>query len=216
MSKVYVCPICGYTYDPDKEVIPFEELPSSWVCPWCKAPKALFEERSLEPEPEKQHTVQSVKEEIRPLNYLEAAVLCSNLARGCEKQYLFEEADHFNALAAHFEKLEPVPTEGTVTLMKECLQEDLTHYQPALRQEAQAAKDRGVLRALTWQEKVTMILESLLVRYETEGETMLEGVPIYVCSICGFIYVGDDVPEICPVCKVPGWKLTKIEGGDFR
>ena len=77
-----------------------------------------------------------------------------------------------------------------MTLMKECLQEDLTHYQPALRQEAQAAKDRGVLRALTWQEKVTMLLESLLVRYETEGETMLEGVPIMsAASVDLFMWV---------------------------
>ncbi len=37
---VYVCEICGYEYD-DREV-PFSELPESWTCPVCGAPKSLF------------------------------------------------------------------------------------------------------------------------------------------------------------------------------
>lgn len=28
----------------------------------------------------------------------------------------------------------------------------------------------------------------------------------------GFVYVGDKAPELCPVCKVPGWKFEKMEG----
>ncbi|MBO3802379.1 MAG: rubredoxin [Candidatus Brockarchaeota archaeon] len=50
-SKKYRCTACGYVYDPaagDPESnIPsgtlFEELPESWVCPVCGAPKSLFE-----------------------------------------------------------------------------------------------------------------------------------------------------------------------------
>jgi len=77
---------------------------------------------------------------------------------------------------------------------------------------ASGVKDRGALRALVWSEKVTRILKSLLIRYQQEGESMLENTNVYVCTICGFIYIGDTPPEICPVCKVPSWKFEKIEG----
>ena len=42
-AKVYVCSICGYEYDESKEKVPFDELPSDWVCPLCKHPKSDFE-----------------------------------------------------------------------------------------------------------------------------------------------------------------------------
>ena len=45
-----------------------------------------------------------------------------------------------------------------------------------------------------------------------EGEAMLAGTSIWVCSTCGVVYVGDEAPELCPVCKVPAWKFEKIEG----
>ena len=36
--------------------------------------------------------------------------------------------------------------------------------------------------------------------------------PGYVCTICGFVYIGNDLPEVCPVCKVPAHKFEKIGG----
>lgn len=46
----YHCNVCGYIYDPEKgdpdggikQGTPFEELPDTWVCPICNAPKADF------------------------------------------------------------------------------------------------------------------------------------------------------------------------------
>lgn len=35
----------------------------------------------------------------------------------------------------------------------------------------------------------------------------------YVCPVCGYVHEGDASPEQCPVCKVPGSKFTKMEGG---
>ena len=52
--------------------------------------------------------------------------------------------------------------------------------------------------------------QSLLSRYRKEGDRMLQYTGVYVCSICGFIFVGDAPPEICPVCKVPSWKFEKV------
>ena len=56
------------------------------------------------------------------------------------------------------------------------------------------------------------MLSSLVNRYLIEGEKMLEGQNVYVCTVCGFVYIGDKAPELCPVCKVPDWKFEKIEG----
>lgn len=49
--KKYLCPGCGYIYDPvlgDPEggIAPgtaFEDIPDSWVCPLCGITKAEFE-----------------------------------------------------------------------------------------------------------------------------------------------------------------------------
>ena len=56
------------------------------------------------------------------------------------------------------------------------------------------------------------MLQSLLTRYESEGDRMLESTGVWVCTVCGFVYVGDAAPELCPVCKVPSWKFEKVEG----
>ena len=60
---------------------------------------------------------------------------------------------------------------------------------------------------------MTRMLSSLLDRYLREGEAMLEGQEIWVCTTCGFVWIGEDPPELCPVCKVPAWKFEKAEGG---
>jgi rubredoxin len=47
----YRCKLCGYIYDPaagdpDGGIAPgtaFEQIPDSWVCPMCGAPKSEFE-----------------------------------------------------------------------------------------------------------------------------------------------------------------------------
>ena len=41
---------------------------------------------------------------------------------------------------------------------------------------------------------------------------MVENTDVHVCTICGFIYIGDKLPDVCPVCKVPNQKFEKIEG----
>ncbi len=49
--KKYKCIMCGYIYDPakgdpDNGVEPgtaFEDIPDTWVCPDCGAPKSEFE-----------------------------------------------------------------------------------------------------------------------------------------------------------------------------
>ena len=33
----------------------------------------------------------------------------------------------------------------------------------------------------------------------------------WVCPVCGYVYEGDQPPEACPQCKVPGSKFKKME-----
>ncbi len=41
MSR-YRCTVCNYIYDEEKEGTKFEELPDTWTCPVCGAPKSAF------------------------------------------------------------------------------------------------------------------------------------------------------------------------------
>ncbi|PIN69987.1 rubredoxin [Candidatus Woesearchaeota archaeon CG11_big_fil_rev_8_21_14_0_20_43_8] len=42
---VYVCKVCNYNYDEEKEDKKFKELPADWVCPVCGVGKDQFEEK---------------------------------------------------------------------------------------------------------------------------------------------------------------------------
>ena len=57
------------------------------------------------------------------------------------------------------------------------LAEDLSAGYPPLRTAAEAEADRGTLRALTWGQKVTTMLLSLVRQYRQRGEAMLEKHP---------------------------------------
>lgn len=217
MAK-YVCSICSYTYDeaagsPDQGIAPgtrWEDLPDDWTCPLCGAPKAMFDGQS-KPEPKPASpAAQSREETPRELSFGELAALCSNLAKGCEKQYLAEEAVLFAQLAAYYESRVPRSDAKSFDELLSLVEADLSDGFPAARDAAAAHADRGSLRALTWGEKVSRILVSLLGKYGKQGDAALEGTNVYVCEICGFVYLGDAPPEICPVCKVPSLKIQLI------
>lgn len=44
----YVCQVCGYVYDEDKEGTKFDDLAADWSCPVCRAPKAKFTKQEEE------------------------------------------------------------------------------------------------------------------------------------------------------------------------
>ena len=209
----YVCPICGYVYDEAKEKTPFAELPESWVCPLCGAAKSVFTSEANDGAKSiSSPAAFELHDDMRELSAGELAAICSNLARGCEKQYKDEEAALFRQLADYFTAAVPnIPGAGTEELASK-VQNDLNEGYPALHSAAVSESDRGTQRICVWGEKVTNIVNSLLSRYRTEGTAFLKNTKVWVCSICGFIYVGDTPPEICPVCKVPAWKFDEIEG----
>lgn len=210
----YVCSICGYVYDEAKQGKPFAALPETWTCPLCGAAKSAFAPEAAAKSAAPAPTVAPpalVHGDMQKLSPGALSILCSNLARGCEKQYKEEEAALFREIADWFAAAAPAAQETGVDALASRIGEDLAAY-PALNAAAVQAGDRGTQRICVWGEKVTAILKTLVERYRREGEAMLRDTDIWVCSVCGFAYVGKEPPQLCPVCKVPAWKFEKIEG----
>ncbi len=218
----YVCSICGYIYDeakgiPEAGIAPgtaWGDLPGDWVCPLCGAAKAEFikEGEAVAPVGKKPISAIEASTDMKELSPLEISAICTNLARGCEKQYKPEEAALFTELAKYFKSASAPADNPDFDKIMALIEKDLAEDIPNANAVASQVKDRGALRALTWSEKVTRILKSLLSRYQKEGDAMLENTGVYVCTICGFVYIGDTPPDICPICKVPNWKFDKVEG----
>lgn len=223
--KRYVCSICGFVYEeaagiPAAGIAPgtrWEELPEGWVCPLCKASKSEFQLEGGE-EQKDVETAEAVpvrgeehEQNLRELTIGELSALCSNLAKGCEKQYLGEEAKLFTELAGYLKAKTPDVEQADAKHLLALAADDLNGGFGAANAAAKADSDRGAQRALVWSEKVSRIVNSLLGRYKNEGIAFLENTNLYVCEICGFLYVGDNPPELCPICKVPGWKFQKVE-----
>ena len=213
--KKWVCGICGYVYDEAKEGVAFDALPDDWVCPLCGADKSAFSPQQPPSEQPKAppapiHHVG----DMRQLSAGELSAVCSNLARGCEKQYKEQEAALFREIADFLSAAQPPEADPSLDKLLERIRQDLNQGYPALNAAAKAAGDRGTQRICVWGEKVTRMLESLLNRYQKDGEAFLQNTQVWVCTVCGFIYVGDSAPQLCPVCKVPAWKFEQMEGRD--
>ena len=208
----YVCPICGYVYD-DSAGTAWNELPDDWKCPLCGAAKSDFRpEGGQEKEPEAPAAVKAPQEEMRPLSAAELSAVCSSLAKGCEKQYKPDQAEAFRRIAQWLKAKSGEAADPSFGKILEKVEEDLGVNYPVANSVSSEYGDRGALRSLTWSSKVTMMLKSLLTRFGEGGEELPENTGVYVCTVCGFVYVGDSLPDVCPVCKVPNSKFEKIGG----
>ena len=220
----YRCGVCGYIYDEGKEGVRFADLPDDWQCPVCGEGKEGFEPVEEEDDgpapasaaaPTPAATVPEIsaweQEELRELSAGQLSALCSNLQRGCGVQQLSREAELFGQIAGYFESRTVAPDHDGVSTILSMINSDLMDYGDA-KATAALMEDRGALRVLTWSEKATLIMRTVLERYQKDP-SFLEHTGVYVCDICGFIYIGDDPPEFCPVCKVPGHMILRIQGG---
>lgn len=150
-------------------------------------------------------------EDMQELSVEALSVLCSNLAKACAKQLRTEEAGLFGQLSSYYKSQSKPSEEKLFKDYSDLVLKDLNSGYGDATRLAKEVGDRGALRALIWGEKVTKILKSLLDRYEKQNDALLENTNVYVCEICGFVYVGNEPPEICPICKVPSFKLAKIQ-----
>ena len=151
-------------------------------------------------------------EDMRQLAPIELSALCSNLARGCEKQYKPEQAEAFQRLSDWLKSRGGKAADPSFDALMKLIDQSLAEGYPEANAVSAEKGDRGALRSLAWGEKVTYILKSLLIRFANAGDTALRSTGVYVCTICGFVYVGDELPEVCPICKVPSRKFERIGG----
>ena len=210
--RKYRCTICGYIYDDSKEKIKFEDLPDDWKCPACGAPKSLFEEIKEEKEKikeeEKVEIIEEVDDDLRELSNYEISLICSNLAKASEKQYLEEEKDLFKELSKYYEELENAKT-GSLDDVINMVNSDINDYSKAMEVFSKY-DDRGAKRVVNWASKSTNIMKVVIDTYKEKGIDYIKNTKIWVCDICGFIYVGDNPPKVCPVCRVPSVKILEV------
>ena len=210
--RKYRCTICGYIYDDSKEKIKFEDLPDDWKCPACGAPKSLFEEIKEEKEKikeeEKVEIIEEVDDDLRELFNYEISLICSNLAKASEKQYLEEEKDLFRELSKYYEELESAKT-GSLDDVIDMVSSDINSFSKAMEVFSKY-DDRGAKRVVNWASKSTNIMKVIIDTYKEKGIDYIKNNKIWVCDICGFIYVGDNPPKVCPVCRVPSVKILEV------
>lgn len=231
--KKYQCQLCGYIYDeaagdPGSGIAAgtkWEDIPAGWVCPICGAPKDAFDmledkraNRAAVAEKVEQQEISGKtevvqEEDLRQLSSAELSVLCSSLAKGCEKQYLTEEMELFKQLADYYLAKRKLKASADLEAINTAVGTDLSKHYPFAVETSKSMQDRGALRVLAWSEKVSNILLSLLERYKKQGDRLLENTQIFVCDICGFVFVGDSAPDICPICKVPKLKIHPVTRG---
>ena len=85
-------------------------------------------------------------EDMKKLSSGELAALCSNLARGCEKQYMAMEAALFKEIADYFSTTAPAVPETDIEHLAALFKKDLESGYPELFNEADSAWDRGTKR----------------------------------------------------------------------
>lgn len=155
-----------------------------------------------------------MEEHMREMLSEELGAVCSNLSKTCEKQMRPEEADLFGKLSAYYGKQSPKQAEGqtksSFKALASLIEQDLSQGYAQANKAIQEENDRGAQRSLVWGEKATKLLKGLLTRYEKQGNALLENTSVFVCDICGFVFVGEQPPEVCPVCKVPSFKILPV------
>lgn len=146
-------------------------------------------------------------------SYGQLAFIFSNLAKAAEKQTHIEISSLTSELSAYFSQSIPLKSEVNKDSFLASVVNDIDNLYPQVTASGEEVGDRGALRCATWGKKVTSIHKSLLARYEKQGDALLEGKEVYVCEACGYIAIGEEVPNLCPICKAPSSRFVKIKKG---
>ncbi len=149
--------------------------------------------------------------DVRQMTWTELAALCTNLEKACTKQLKEEEARAFASLASFYASKRKAQGDASLDDLLALIEADLSTGYRSANEAANYADDRGAKRALLWGEKATKLLKSLLARYAKQKEALTADTGVFVCEICGFVYVGQQPPEVCPICKVPSFKIHEVK-----
>ena len=92
----------------------------------------------------------------------------------------------------YYEEKEQIK-EGTLGDITNQVTQDLEELKTAM-DIADKYQDRGAKRIITWASKTTNIMKVILENYKNKGTDYLKNTKIWVCDICGFVYIGDVPP----------------------
>ena len=98
--------------------------------------------------------------------------------------------------------------------VKECDEIQIVHTYDEMMQANKAGKIyifKGIEGLAAIEKSHENRYQLLIERIENDEVFRRKEVKVWVCTVCGFIYVGKSAPALCPVCKVPDWKFEKIE-----
>lgn len=208
----YTCTICGYIYDNDQEKIPFNELQGDYICPICGAPHSAFEEvkqnenKDISGNDQKTLDESLIHQEtdLTELSNIELKNIFLSLKRAAQVSYLTELENLFSELANYYTSQTNFG-DFDLSLLKEKIEDEKNLLQEASIL-AEKLEDNGAERALLWTTKVTSLVKSIINNIDNYQESK-----VYVCTICGFIYIGNELPLICPVCKVTNKKFVEVK-----
>jgi len=84
---------------------------------------------------------------------------------------------------------------------------------PRFIDEAKESEDNDAIRTFNWAIEAEKIHEA---EYEKalaaiKEKKDLESTNYHVCEMCGYTFVGDELPDICPVCSAPKDKFKEIK-----
>ncbi len=83
---------------------------------------------------------------------------------------------------------------------------------PRFIEEAEKSEDNDAIRTFKWAVAAEKIHEN---EYEKALKAIkdkkdLEPTAYHVCEKCGYTFIGDELPDICPVCSAPKDKFKEI------
>ncbi len=137
------------------------------------------------------------------------SAIFSNLSKAAEKQDHPDESKIFEKLSGEYWK--PDPANGGLDALKAGIEIDLSDNYAGVSSMADDLLDSGTQRCVKWGNKVSSIQRSLLSRYASKGEAIFEDKNLYVCEACGFIALSEDFPELCPICKAPASRFSRVK-----
>ncbi len=212
----YKCSVCGFVYDESYGIpsigimsgMRWEWLSTDFRCPHCRASKSGFlQHQSVDV------LIENAKSQdnIYKMTSGELSALCSQLALSCKIQYLFNEAQQFTILADYYKSQTQLPIDSSIDKLLELMEDEFSNLFVKADNVASLSNDRGAKRILNWCKGATRASSSILNRYKSQGEILLQNKNVYICEICGYIHISDTMPRGCPVCRVSNIRIEKVE-----
>ena len=119
-----------------------------------------------------------------------------------------KEKDLFRELSKYYEGLEEDKT-GSFDDIINMVNGDINNFSKSMDVFTKY-EDRGAKRVVNWASKSTNIMKVVIDTYKEKGIDYIKNTKIWVCDICGFVYIGDNPPKVCPVCRVPSLKILEV------